>query len=238
MNALNGPQQAVTLDWEIDLCSLSVSLTFFDKILKLKCYCESGKSHALPGEQAFSSWISSLRKFRKRLFLDFLDCHKSDPLFSRLELSLNSTHSVPFYENQFAFDSKAVFWVVALETVQLSAGQGKFLTAHFPNWRSLLFQLVNAVNESLQKIQANQDVSTPHMFFGLSEDEIGNVFNKMTRPDITIYENTTLGSPEVVPDNYFNKNSQTWGNENTTRKQKIPISAKANKESGITTCKR
>ena len=51
------------------------------------------------------------------LGLDFLERHKCDPLFSRMESKLDSTHSVPIYHKNFEIDHIAIFRVVATETI-------------------------------------------------------------------------------------------------------------------------
>ena len=78
------------------------------------------------------------------LGLDFLERHKCDPLFSRMELKLDSTHSITLYHKNFEIDHNAIFRVVATETIKVPAGHATILPAHIPDWKRPPFHL-NAV---------------------------------------------------------------------------------------------
>ena len=154
------------------------------------------------GNKLFHHELRVLAKLEADCFLglDVLERHKFDPLFLRVELELHSTHSVPLYHEQFAFDSIVVFRVVTAETVQVPVGHAKIFPAQISNWKRPPFHLY-AVFEPLENIQANQDVSVQNIFFDLSKEVIPVVFNNMTGPDTTIWMKHHLGSVEIC----------TWG---------------------------
>ena len=95
---------------------------------------------------------------------DFLERHKCDPLFSRMELKLDSTLSVPLYCKNFEIDHNAIFRVVATETIKVPAGHATNLPAHIPNWKRPPFHL-NAVFEPLEKFTMSEEISALNIFF-------------------------------------------------------------------------
>ena len=117
-----------------------------------------------------------------------------------------------------------MFRVVATETIQVSAGRAKILPTDNSHSKRQLFHL-NAVFESVEKFQYNQDLSISKMLFDLSQDVIPIVFNKMTRPNKTIYKNTNLGSSELVFEDSSNNISKAPGNRNITRKKEASLPA-------------
>ena len=141
------------------------------------------------------------------LGLDFLERHKCDPLFSRMELKLESTHSVPLYHKNFEIDHNAIFRVVATETINVPAGHATILPAHIPNWKRPPFHL-NAVFEPLEKFNMSEDISAPNILFDFSDDTIPVIMTNTTDSEITIYKNTTLGSSEFVSDEIINNVSR------------------------------
>ena len=141
------------------------------------------------------------------LGLDFLERHKCDPLFSRMELKLDSTHSVPLYHKNFEIDHNAIFRVVATETINIPAGHATILPAHIPNWKRPPFHL-NAVFEPLEKFTMSENISAPNILFDFSDEMIPVIMTNTTDSEITIYKNTTLGSSEFVSDDIINNVSR------------------------------
>ena len=103
--------------------------------------------------------------------MDFLERHKCDPLFSRMELKLDSTHSVPLYHKNFEIHHNAIFRVVATETINVPAGHASNLPAHIPNWKRPPIHL-DAVFEPLEKFTMSDDISAPNILFDFSDETI------------------------------------------------------------------
>ena len=137
------------------------------------------------------------------LGLDFLERHKCDPLFSRMELKLDSTHAVPLYHKNFESDHNAIFRVVATETIKVPSGHATILPAHIPNWKRPFFHL-NAVFEPLEKFTMSEDISAPNILFDFSDEMIPVIMTNTTDSEITIFKITTLGSSELVSDEIIN----------------------------------
>ena len=70
------------------------------------------------------------------LGLDFLEKHKCDPLFSRMELKLDSGNSVPLYHKKFDdYGVDTIFRVVASETLSVPSGHVTLIPAHIPSFK-------------------------------------------------------------------------------------------------------
>ena len=113
------------------------------------------------------------------LDLDFLERHKGDPLFSRMELKLDSTHSVPLCHKKFEIGHNAIFRVVATDTINVPAGHAAILRAHIPNWKRPLFHL-NAVFEPLEKVTMSENISAPKTLFDFSDESIPVILTNTT----------------------------------------------------------
>ena len=136
------------------------------------------------------------------LGVDFLKKNKCDPLFSRMELQLDSTTSVPMYHKSFEYNDDTVFRVVATETLSVPAGHIKVIPAHIPSWKRPPIQLC-ALFEPKEKF-VTENISAPNILFNLSEETIPIAIDNKTDNEITIYKDTTLGFSEIVPQAVIN----------------------------------
>ena len=137
------------------------------------------------------------------LGLDFLESNQCDPLFSRMELRLDPSHSVRMYHKTFDYHTNTAFRVVATETTLVPAGHTKILPAHIPNWKRPPVTL-NAVFEPQSKFSTENQFSVPNILFNYSEEVIPIALENKADTDVTIYKNTTLGFSEVIPDGWLN----------------------------------
>ena len=125
------------------------------------------------------------------------------PLFSRMELRLDRSHSVRLYHKTFDYHTNTVFRFVATETTLVPAGHTKILPAHIPNWKRPPVTL-NAVFEPQSKVSTKNDFSVPNNLFNYSQEIIPIALKNEADNDVTIYKNTTLGFSAVVPDGWLN----------------------------------
>ena len=137
------------------------------------------------------------------LGLDFLESNQCDPLFSRMELRLDPSHSVRMYHKIFDYHTNTVFRVVATETTLVRAGHTKILPAHIPNWKRPPVTL-NAVFEPKSNFLTEDKFSVRNSMFNYSEEDIAIVLENNTDIDVTIYKNITLEFSEVTPDGWLN----------------------------------
>ena len=137
------------------------------------------------------------------LGLDFLESNRCDPLFSRMELRLDPSHSVRMYHKTFDYHSKTVFRVVATETTLVRARHTRILPAHIPNWKRPPVNL-NVVFEPQSKFSTVNEFSVPNILFNYSEEGIPIALENKADIDVTIYKNTTLGFSEVILDGWLN----------------------------------
>ena len=133
------------------------------------------------------------------LGLDFLEVNKCDPLFSRMELRLDPTHSVSMYHKKFEYYANTVFRVVATENTLVPAGHTKVLPAHIPQWKRPPTTL-HAIFEPQDRFSPTEDISAPNILFNFSDEVIPIAIENKTAMDKTIYKNTTLGFSEIVSD--------------------------------------
>ena len=129
----------------------------------------------------------------------FPESNQCDPLFSRMELRLDPSHSVRMYQKTFDYHTKTVFRVVATETTLIPAGHTKILPAHIPNWKRPPITR-NAVFEPQSKFSTENEFFVPNILFNYSEEVIPIALGNKADTDVTIYKNTTLGFCEVIPD--------------------------------------
>ena len=133
------------------------------------------------------------------LGLDFLEKHKCDPLFSRMELKLDSGNSVPLYHKKFDdYGVDTIFRVVASETLSVPSGHVTLIPAHIPSFKCPPIPLC-AVFEPKEKFDETNELSAPNVLFDLSDEIIPIAIDNRTENDITIYKDTTLGFSEIVP---------------------------------------
>ena len=137
------------------------------------------------------------------LGLDFLGSNQCDPLFSRMDLRLDPSHSVRMNHKTFDYHTNTVFRVVATETTLVPAGHTKILPAHIPNWKRPPVNL-NAVFEPRSKFSTENEFSVPNILFNYSEEVIPIALENKADTDVTIYRDTTLGFSEVIPDGWLN----------------------------------
>ena len=149
------------------------------------------------------------------LGLDFLESNQCDRLFSRMELSLDPSHSVRMYQKTFHYHTKTVFRVVATGTTLVPAGLTKIPPAHIPNWRRPPVTL-NAVFELQSKF------SVPNILFNYSEELIPFALENKADTDVTIYRITTLGFSEVFPDEWYQPHAETLSRHTTQQVRPAP----------------
>ena len=156
------------------------------------------------------------------LGLDFLEKHKCDPLFSRMELKLDSGNAVPLYHKQFNdYGVDTIFRVVASETLSVPSGHVTIIPAYIPSFKRPPVQLC-AVFEPKEKFDESNELSAPNVLFDLTEEVIPVAIDNRTDNDVTIYKDTTLGFSEIVPPAVLNSISH-----DETQLQVLP--AKPNK---------
>ena len=141
------------------------------------------------------------------LGLDFLETNKCDPLFSCMKLKLDSNSFVPLYHKQFDYGNDNVFRVISTETLSVPPGHTRIIVAHIPNWKRPPIK-VCALFEPRDNFESNIEVSAPNVVFDLTEEVIPIVIDNKTEEEITIYENTTLGFSEIVPEAVINNISK------------------------------
>ena len=137
------------------------------------------------------------------LALDFLETDKCDPLFSCMQLKLNSNSFVPLYHKQFDYGNDNVFRVISTETHSVPPGHSRIIPAHIPNWKRPP-KRVCALFEPRDKFESNNEVSAPNVLFDLTEEVIPIAIDNKTEDEITIYKSTTLGFSEIVPEAVIN----------------------------------
>ena len=137
------------------------------------------------------------------LGVDFLESNQCDPLFSRMELRLDPSHSVRMCHKSFDYQTNTVFRVVATEITLVPADHTKILPAHIPNWKKPPVTL-KAVFEPQSKVSNENEFLVPNILFNYSEEVIPIDLENKADTDVTIYKNTTLGFSEVIPDGWLN----------------------------------
>ena len=137
------------------------------------------------------------------LGLELPESNQCDPLFSRMELILDPSHSVRMYRKTFDYHTNTVFRVVATENTLIPAGQTKILPAHIPNWKRPPVT-PNAVFEPQSKFLTENEFSVPNILFNYSEEVIPIASENKADTDVTVYKNITLGFSEVIPYGWLN----------------------------------
>ena len=141
------------------------------------------------------------------LGLDFLETIKCDPLFSCMKLKLDSNSFDPLYHKQFDYGNDNVFRAIPTETFSVPPGHTIIIPAHIPFWKQPPIQ-VCAPFEPKNKFEPNNEVSAPNVFFDLTEEVIPIAIDNKIEEDITIYKNTILGLPEIIPEAVINNISK------------------------------
>ena len=130
--------------------------------------------------------------------LDFLEDHKCDPMFSKKQLLICDSASVPLYHKKFEVPFNKVFLVVSQDTISIPSGHSAVVPAFIRDWKRPPIALA-ALFEPNERFNGGEALTAPDMFFNYSEDVIPVVVENSGDEPVTLYKDTTLGTSEKVP---------------------------------------
>ena len=130
--------------------------------------------------------------------LDFLEDHKCDPMFSKKELLICDSASVPLYHKKFDIPFNKVFCVVSQDTISIPSGHSAVVPAFIPDWKRPPIALA-ALFKPNEQFNGDKALTAPDMLFNYSEDVIPVIVENSGVEPVTLNKDTTLGVSEIVP---------------------------------------
>ena len=115
---------------------------------------------------------------------------------------------VPLYRKQFSFDEKQVYRVVALEKVSIPPQHVMIVPGTIPGWKAPPVARV-ALFEPHERFMDNENQIAQDALFSFEKGIVPITIAKTNDEVLTIYEDTTLGSSQLVSDRLIQEINKT-----------------------------
>ena len=130
--------------------------------------------------------------------LAFLQTHKSDPLFSKYLLRLDSKNHVPLCHRKLNHEVNAVFQVMATDPVSVSARLAMILPAQIQERKQSL-TVMPAPFEPVARRSTLKTAVIRSLLFNFAEENVPVTIENTGEKVIAVFENTTVSTSEIFP---------------------------------------